>query len=118
MKIWFPVIRGGSGTDVFTRRTADALRRRGIRIEVAWFPARYEFAPYLLRSVAPPPGTDLTHANSWNAFAFKRPGIPLVVTEQLGVSDPLARSFKGFFQNLYHETLIKRFVRESFDQRH
>ena len=114
MKVWFPTIRGTSGTDVFTRRQADALQRRGITTEVTWFPATYEFAPYLLRSAPAPAGTQLIHTNSWNGFAFQRPGIPLIVTEQLGVSDPMARSYKSPMQKLYHETLIRRFTRASF----
>ena len=46
--------KGGSGTDIFTRRLADALRRHGIAAEVTYFHTRYEFAPFLLRSGPPP----------------------------------------------------------------
>lgn len=114
MKIWFPVIRGGSGTDVFTRRLSDALRRRGVATEVNWFPTSYQLAPFLLRRVPPPPGTSLIHTNSWNGFAFQRPGIPLVVTEHLNVFDPLYGPYKSVAQHLYHENLIRRFVMASF----
>lgn len=114
MKIWFPAIRGDSGTDVFTRRLSDALERRGIATEITWFPTQYQFAPFLLRSVPPPPGTSAIHTNSWNGFAFKRSGIPLVVTEHLNVSDPLYRPYKNLPQHLYHEALIRRFVVASF----
>lgn len=114
VKIWLPIIKGSSGIDIFTRRLADALQRHGIEAEVTWYPIYFQFAPFLLKTVPPPPRTDLIHALSWNGFAFKRPGIPLVVTEQLGVSDPIDRSYKSLAQHLYHETLIRRFARASF----
>lgn len=110
MKIWFPVIRGDSGADVFTRRLADALRRRGIATEITGFLALYQFAPFFLRYVPPPPGTHIIHTNSWNGFAFKRPGIPLVVTEHLNVFDPLYRPYKSIAQRIYHESFVRRFV--------
>ncbi len=116
VKVWFPFIKGASGTDVFTRRQADALQRRGIRAEVTCFPAYYEFAPFLLRSVPAPPGTDIIHANSWNGFAFKRPGIPLVVTEHHCVFDPRYRPYKSFAQHIYHKTLIRPFEMASFQE--
>ncbi len=113
MKIWLPTIRGDSGADVFTRRLAQALRRRGIEVEVSWFSTTYQFAPFLLRTFIPPPGTQIIHANSWSGFAFKRPGIPLVVTEHLNVFEPSYRPYKSLAQHIYHETLIRRYVAAS-----
>ena len=75
MKVWFPFTKGTSGTDVITRRQADALQRRGISTEMTCFPGPYEFAPFLLRSVRAPPDTHIIHVNSWNGFAFERAGI-------------------------------------------
>ncbi len=114
MKVWFPFTKGASGTDVFTRRQADALQRRGISTEMTCFPAHYEFAPFFLRSIPAPAGTHIIHANSWNGFAFKRPGIPLVVTEHHCVFDPRYRPYKTFAQHIYHETLIRPFEMASF----
>lgn len=114
MKVWFPVIRAGTGTDVFTRRLAVALGRFGVAAETTCFPQRFEFAPFLLRSFPPPPGTRVIHANSWSGFAFARAGIPLVVTEHLNVLDPLYGPYKTLLQRVYHETLIRRFMKASF----
>ena len=114
MKVWFPVIRGGSGADVFTRRLAEALQRRGITAEVTWYSTHYQFAPFLLQSIAPPPGTHIIHANSWSGFAFKRPGTPLVVTEHLNVLDPIYRPYKSFAQNFFHKNIIRKFEKASF----
>jgi glycosyltransferase involved in cell wall biosynthesis len=114
MKIWLPAIRGGSGADVFTFRLCQAIRREGLDAEISWFPTLYELFPFLLRRVSPPRGTTIIHANSWNAFAFKRKSIPLVVTEQLGILDQAAQGHKSLPQFIYHETVIRQFVKASF----
>jgi glycosyltransferase involved in cell wall biosynthesis len=114
MKIWLPAIEGGSGADIFTVRLCKAIRRNGLDAEISWFPKFYELFPFLLRRVPPPPGTTIIHANSWNAFAFKRKSIPLVVTEQLGVLDRAAQAHKSLPQFIYHQAMIRQFVRTSF----
>src|SRR3989338_5994995 len=114
MKIWFPVIKGGSGTDVFTRRLAEALERRGVAAEVTWFPRHFQFAPFFLSFVRPPSGTQVIHTNSWNGFVFKRWRIPLLVTAHLNVLDPIYGSYKNPAQHLFHEIAIRRFERASF----
>ncbi|HWP58727.1 MAG TPA: glycosyltransferase family 4 protein [Candidatus Acidoferrales bacterium] len=114
MKIWFPVIRAHTGTDVFSRRLAEALGRWGICAEITWFPSRYEFFPFVLRSERPPAGTQIIHANSWSGFAFARYGIPLVVTEHLNVLDPAYRPYKNRAQATYHTVFVRRFMKASF----
>lgn len=114
MKVWFPVIRGNSGTDVFTRRMVDALQRYGILAEITWFPSCYELAPFLLKGARPPEGTTVIHANTWNGFAFKRDDIPLIVTEHLNVFDPRYALYKTIAQRAYHELLVRPRERASF----
>ncbi len=113
MKIWFPVIKSGSGTDVYTRRLAEGLKQRGIGAEITWFHSAYEFAPFLLMGVPPPAGARIIHANAWNGFAFKRPGIPLIVTEHHCVLDPLYRPHKNLAQHCYHKFLTGRYILKS-----
>ncbi len=43
--IWFPTIRCGTGTDVFTIRLAKALSDRDIRNGISWLPHGTEYAP-------------------------------------------------------------------------
>lgn len=114
MKIWLPAVRAGSGADVYTQRLALALRRRGYDVVVTWLPNWLEPFPGLNR-VQPPEGTDLIHANSWNAFAFARFGKPLVVTVHLCVHDPALAPYKTLGQRLYHELLIRSYEQRSFD---
>jgi glycosyltransferase involved in cell wall biosynthesis len=114
VKVWFPTIQGGSGADIFTRRSAAALQRHGVAAEISWFHTYYQFAPFLLGGIAPPPGTNVIHAVSWSGFAFHRSRVPLIVTEQLDVLDRLHGPYRGFARALYHQTLIRSYTRASF----
>ena len=116
MKVWFPAIKASSGADVFVKRLSSALRKRDVDVEVTWYNKYYEFAPHLLSKKEAPTGVDIIHASSWSGFAFKRPNIPLVVTEFHCVFDPYFRAYKNFFQHIYHEFIIKRFAKASFRQ--
>src|SRR5690606_37236266 len=44
--VWFPAIRSGTGTDVFTERLAEGLESAGIRTAIDWMPLRAEYAPW------------------------------------------------------------------------
>jgi alpha-maltose-1-phosphate synthase len=114
MKVWFPAIRGGSGVDVHTQRLAKALLRFGPITEVSWFSTYYQFLPFLLSGAPLPSGTNLVHALSWSGFAFKRTDIPLVVTEQLDMLDPIYGPYKSALQAVFHQTLVRRFMKRSF----
>lgn len=102
IKVWLPAIRAGSGTDVYTRRLAAALERSGIRAQISWFPLSHELLSSLLRRAQPPEGTDIIIANSWNAFAFRHFGLPLVAIVHHCVFDPELRTYKSVLQSLYH----------------
>ncbi|MFQ5643891.1 MAG: glycosyltransferase family 4 protein, partial [Thiogranum sp.] len=115
MKIWFPTIAAGSGADVYVDRLAGALRKHGLQAEITWFDRRFEFTPFLLAGKHPPRGTDIIHANSWNAFAFRKKHIPLVVTEHHCVLDPEFRRHKSSLQHLYHQHLVRRYEQSSFN---
>jgi len=114
IKVWFPAIRGGSGVDIHTSRLAHALQRYGLATEVSWFSTYFQFAPYLLSNLAAPPGVNIVHALSWYGYAFKRKTLPLVVSEQLDVLDPLYRPYKNTAQAVFHHTLVRRFMKQSF----
>lgn len=114
LRIWLPAIRAGSGADVFVQRLALGLERAGHQPHAQWFDHRYELAPWRLRSFDAPYGTDVVHANSWQGFAFKRPGIPLVVTEHQYVAHPAFAPYQGRLQGIYHRRFIHACMRRSF----
>jgi glycosyltransferase involved in cell wall biosynthesis len=113
MKIWLPSIRAGTGSDVFVERLAEGLARAGHEPVPQWFDRRFEFAPWALRVVAPPSGTDIVHAGSWQAFAFARDGLPLVVTEHHYIGHPLFKPLRSPLQRAYHRLHVRRCVEAS-----
>lgn len=114
MRIWLPCVRVGSGADVFTERLAEGLERQGHRPLLQWFPRHYEFVPWRLRAASAPVGADVAHASSWHAFAFRRLGLPLVVTEHHFVADPAFAPFRSPAQALYHRGFVGPCMRLSF----
>jgi glycosyltransferase involved in cell wall biosynthesis len=114
MRIWFPALRAGSGSDVYVERLSAALCKRGVDVVVDWFDRRFELCPDLLRYVRAPVGTDVIHVNSWNGFAFARKGIPLVVNAFHCVYRIGYPGWKTSAQAFYHDHWIGRLERRTF----
>lgn len=111
--VWFPTLRANTGADSFTIRLANALRSRGIKADIAWLPARAEYAPYTVTAPAPPPWANLVHVNSFLHKRFLPTNLPLVVTIHGCVHDPALTPYKTFLQNLYHQLWIKKMEENS-----
>lgn len=114
LKIWLPALRVGSGSDVFTTRLAEGLERAGHQPLLQWFSRRYELMPWFLSVIPAPEGVDVIHAGSWQGFVFKRPGIPLVVTEHHDSANPELSSHQGALQKIYHRHFVQRCNRKSY----
>lgn len=114
LTIWLPAVRTGTGSDVYTLRLAEGLDTAGHVPVVQFFDRRFEFAPWLLSKVSPPSNTNVVHANSWNAYAFKRDGIPLVVTEHHYIGDPHFQRFRSLGQSIYHRLHVLPGVHRSY----
>lgn len=105
--IWFPTVRTGTGTDVFTIRLAEALNRRGIRAEIAWLPLRAEYAPWTVKPPNAPAWANIVHINSWLHRRFIPKRLPLVVTLHSCVHDPAFAPYKTLARTLYHRFWVK-----------
>ncbi|MCQ4974462.1 hypothetical protein NE662_09525, partial [Bifidobacterium pseudocatenulatum] len=62
--IWFPAIRTGTGTDVFTQRLVEGLVAIGIRAEITWLPLRAEYLPWTVAVPQPPNWATIVHVNT------------------------------------------------------
>lgn len=109
MNVWLPIVAGGSGVEVFTRELSSKLGALGHTAIVEIFPHSYQYAPWLLKNRRAPAGTEAIIGNSWNAFAFKRDGIPLVSIQHLFVLDEALRPYKSLGQHFFHTTLVRHF---------
>src|SRR5262245_25262936 len=104
--VWFPTVRTGTGTDVFTVRMASALRQRGVRTEIAWLPLRAEYAPWTVAVPQPPAWATVAHVNTWLHTRFLPPHLPVVATIHHAVHHPDARAYKGPTRAAYHRWWI------------
>lgn len=105
--VWFPAVRAGSGTDVFTERLAAGLRSRGIRAEITWLPLRAEYAPWTVPAPKAPSWANIVHINSWLHPRFVPRGIPILVTVHHTIHDPAFMPYKTLPQKFYHRFWIK-----------
>lgn len=104
--VWFPAVRTGTGTDVFTERLVAGLSDRGIRAEITWLPLRAEYAPWAVPIPAPPAWASVTHVNSWLHPRFLPGHLPVVVTLHHSMHDPALRPYKGTARAAYHSWWI------------
>ena len=107
MKIYLPIIRGKSGSDVFTWNLAKGLKEAGIFSEIITYHPVTQIFPPLLKVIDDQNSCNIVHANSWNGFLFKQ-DLPLIVTEHTAIHDPAIYPYKSNGQNIFH-----RFVRRS-----
>ncbi|MEP6907952.1 MAG: glycosyltransferase family 4 protein [Pseudoxanthomonas sp.] len=114
LRIWLPTIRANSGADVFAVRLQKALLNAGHEPLLQWFDHRFELMPWRLRRVVAPVDIDIVHAGSWQGFAFKREGIPLVITEHQYVAHPDFAPYRSIPQMLYHKLCCERWAGYSY----
>lgn len=114
MKIWLPSVRARSGADVYVQRLAEGLRAHGAEPIVQWLPHAFQYFPGAMRRLSPPAGTDVIGATSWTAFAFRHPSIPLVATALHCVAGRGYPQWKSLPQALFHDQMVRRFERASF----
>lgn len=114
--IWFPTIRTGTGTDVFTIRLAESLEKLGVRTLITWLPLRAEYAPWLVPVPDAPAWATIVHANSWLSTRFIPPALPVVVSAHHCVHDPALATYKSWMQKIYHR-LWGRWIESRLFQR-
>jgi glycosyltransferase involved in cell wall biosynthesis len=104
--VWLPFLSTGTGSDTYTLRLHDALHALGYTVHLQGFSKRWEALPRLLSWVRPPRGADIVIANSWNAAAFQRAGIPLISVFHHTVSADGMWQHLTAAQKLYHRLRI------------
>lgn len=104
--IWFPAIRTGTGTDVFTERLVAGVRARGLRAEITWLPLRAEYAPWAVAVPVSPTWATVCHVNTWLHPRFIPRQLPVVATLHHSVHDPALKPYKGWLRSAYHRWWI------------
>lgn len=104
--IWFPTVRTGTGTDVFTERLVADLQKRGLRAEIKWLPLRAEYAPWTVAAPEVPSWANVVHVNTWLHARFLPKSLPIVATIHHAVHHPEAYAYKSSLQSAYHRWWI------------
>jgi len=114
VKFWLPYTIGNSGSDVSIKQLALALEKHGHTAIAEGFSHKYQYVPWLLSKNKAPENTDCIIGNSWNAFAFKKQGIPLITVERLFVLDKEYTPYKSFSQSLFHRFILSHWLKSSY----
>ena len=116
--VWFPTVRTGTGTDVFTLRIVTNLHKRGVRAEITWLPLRAEYAPWTVPIPQPPAWATVAHVNTWLHIRLVPPSLPVVATIHHAVHHPDAGTYKGPLRAAYHGLWIAPNERRVLRQAH
>lgn len=112
--VWFPTVKAGTGTDVFTERLVSGLNQCGIRAEITWLPLRAEYAPWTVAIPRPPAWATVCHINTWLHPRFIPKHLPVVATLHHSIHDPALRPYKGWLRAAYHRWWIAPIERRVF----
>lgn len=104
--VWFPAVRTGTGTDVFTERLVKDLNKQGIKAEITWLPLRAEYSPWTVAAPKPPEWATIVHVNTWLHSRFLPKNLPLIATLHHSIHDPALRAYKGWLRAAYHRWWI------------
>lgn len=111
--VWFPAVRTGTGTDVFTETLVTQLQRRGVHCEITWLPLRAEYAPWTVAIPEPPEWATAAHINTWLHPRFLPSHLPVVATLHHAVHHPDLEPYKGRLRAAYHKHWIRPIERAS-----
>ena len=95
MNILFPLVRAGSGSDIFTYNLVSGLNNLSVHADVQYLPGWTGYVPSLMGRICRPEGYDLIHANTWNGFSFTKIK-PTVVTAHSAVRLPELKNIRVF----------------------
>ena len=105
LNIWMPLVETGTGSEVYTHVLARRLRERGHTVTLDSVAHAYQYCPWLA-PITPPAGAEVVLANSWNAVAFARHGMPLVSVCHLVVHDEALTPYKSLAQRAFHRLFV------------
>ncbi len=111
--IWFPTVRCGTGTDVFTETLVAGLREQGLQAEITWLPHRAEYLPWTVPVPKPPAWANVVHINTWLHPRFIPVDLPVVATLHHSIHDPALKPYKGWLRAAYHQHWIRHIERAS-----
>lgn len=114
--IWFPTVRCGTGTDVFTETLVAGLQKRGLQAEITWLPHHAEYLPWTVSVPKPPKWANVVHINTWLHPRFIPANLPVVATLHHSIHDLALKPYKGWLRAAYHQHWICRIERATMQR--
>lgn len=114
--IWFPTVRCGTGTDVFTETLVAGLHEQGLQAEITWLPHHAEYLPWTVPIPKPPTWANIVHINTWLHPRFIPPDLSVVATLHHSIHDPALKPYKGWLRTAYHQHWIRRIERATMQR--
>ncbi|WP_312411922.1 glycosyltransferase family 4 protein [Comamonas sp.] len=114
--VWFPTIRTGTGTDIFTERLVSDLKEQGLRAEITWLPLHAEYAPWSTKRPQPPSWANICHINTWLHSSLVPKNLPIIATIHHSIHDPALLQYKGWLRANYHRHWIAKNERRIIHQ--
>jgi len=106
MHIWMPMIKTGTGAEVYAKRLSSGLISRGHEVQLELYPHFLQYCPWLAPAFLPAK-CEIIIANSWSAKAFERSGVPLVTIMHHVVHGSDLRPYKSLPQKAFHAGFIR-----------
>src|SRR5436190_5621851 len=115
MKVIFKVIKAGSGNDVYFERLSQALRKINIDSVIEYYPAYFQFFPWLLKFVNKKKQADVIHTNVEYGWVFKEKNKPLYITLHHNVFEKNYRKCTTIAQRFFHDFILKPNIKKSLN---
>ena len=107
MNILFPLVRAGSGSDIFTYNLVSGLKNLSEHADIQYLPGWTGYVPSLMGRICRPEGYDLIHSNTWNGYSFTKIK-PTVVTAHSAVRLPELKKYQSISQRAFYRLVSKR----------
>lgn len=113
MKIAFPVIKVGSGSDLYYERLQQALKKEGINSAIIHYHRFFRLLPFFLKLFHKHTDADIIHSNAEYGWIFKEKRKPLVVTIHHLIFEKKYFKKLPLFKKLYYQLIIKPSLKRS-----
>jgi len=114
MKILYPLIKGGSGGDIYFDILNKYMNNLGISTKMSHYSKILELTPFLIKPFFKDlDNYDIIHSNVEYGFAFKK-NIPLIITVHHLVNNPVYKKYTSLTQKIFHKILYS-YIKKSLD---
>lgn len=117
VKVFIPIIRSGTGSEVYFEDLKYALSKDQITVEIVRLSPYLEFTPYIAKAAllwrSEVRDCAIVHTNADYGTTFKVPSKPFVVTVHHNVFDESYQKCTNLAQKAYHYGLLKRRIAQA-----